>query len=217
MRTRRSVSVWAGWSCQRSPSCWRRPAASLTRESERSSRRSECTCRRGVPRRGRQGSRRRRPQHRKDVLDEGHAAGHPLVVAATAVAVRTVQAGAREALEKPAKERLVAHVHAQGDLGLLPVATERPLADQDADDDTAVKGADGFHRPQSRKPGGCCFTVEKNVKRAVSFSRAATRRAGGAARLPRCAWSRHRAREGTRAQTVARTPASGEAGRRGPR
>ena len=80
-------------------------------------------------------------EHRQDVLDERRPARHPLVVAAAAVPVGPVQARARKALDQPAKQRLVADVHAQGDLRLLAVAPERPLADQDADETAPVECA----------------------------------------------------------------------------
>jgi hypothetical protein len=49
-------------------------------------------------------------------------------------------------------------------LRLLAVAAEGALADQNTDHDSPLEGAQFLHRQQFGSGGGCCFTVQKNVK-----------------------------------------------------
>ena len=56
-----------------------------------------------------------------------------------------VQPGLREALHQPAEQRLVAHVQPHGDLGLLAVAAERRLADQDPDEQAVLELGERRH------------------------------------------------------------------------
>jgi hypothetical protein len=79
---------------------------------------------------------------REHVLDQGAAAGHPLVVGTAAVVVRPVDLGPWEALGQPAEQRLVARVHAQRHLRLPSVAAEAALADEHADEDAPVQLAE---------------------------------------------------------------------------
>jgi hypothetical protein len=68
-----------------------------------------------------------------------------LEVRATTVVVWAVQARLRKSLHKPAKQRLVADVHPQRHLWLLAIAAERPLADQETDDNTAFELRERTH------------------------------------------------------------------------
>jgi hypothetical protein len=54
------------------------------------------------------------------------------------VVVRAVQARTGEAALEPTDQRLVANVHPQRYLGLLPVTTEVALSDEDAGDEPAL-------------------------------------------------------------------------------
>ena len=96
--------------------------------------------------------------------------------------VGPVQPGLGEALHQPAEQRLVAHVHPQRHLGLLAVAAERALADQQPDEQPAVE-------VRELRPATACYSGrvvsphEKNVKRRASWrlrgrrsSRAGSRR-----------------------------------------
>jgi len=62
------------------------------------------------------------------------------------VAVGSVQAGARKALDQPLEQRGVPGVHAQRDLRLAPVAAERTLADEDPHQYAPVIVAEIGHR-----------------------------------------------------------------------
>jgi len=53
--------------------------------------------------------------------------------------VRAVQSRRRKPGQKPVEQRFVADVHPQRDLGLLPVTTERALANQQAGDDASLE------------------------------------------------------------------------------
>ena len=75
----------------------------------------------------------------EDVPHQSGAASHPLVVGAAAVVIKAVQTRLKEALYKPSKQGLVPRVHPQRHLGLLAVAAERALADQEADDHAALE------------------------------------------------------------------------------
>ena len=77
--------------------------------------------------------------------------------------VGAVEARAGKARLQPAEQRLVADVHAQRDLRLLPVAAEVALADQDAHDEAPLDVAQ-LRLRRVRSPRDC-FTVMKNVKR----------------------------------------------------
>jgi hypothetical protein len=76
------------------------------------------------------------------------------------VVVWPVKPTLREALDQPSEQRLVAGVHPKGHLRLLPVPSERPLSDQEANEDAALEVADGH----AAVLAVCCFTVKKNVK-----------------------------------------------------
>ena len=65
--------------------------------------------------------------------------------------VGAIQAGRRKAPDQPAKQRLVADVHAKRDLGLLTVAAKRALADQQADHYAALERSQWAHNR--------CFTA----------------------------------------------------------
>ena len=82
----------------------------------------------------------------QNLVDQRHAAGHPLEVGPPAVVVRTVEAAVREALGQPAQERLVPDMHAECDLGLLTVTTKRALTDQQSDHHAAFEGRQLSHR-----------------------------------------------------------------------
>ena len=60
--------------------------------------------------------------------------------------VGPVQPRSGEAVDEPSKQGLVADVHAQRHLRLLAVAAERPLADQQADDHSALELGELAHR-----------------------------------------------------------------------
>jgi len=53
--------------------------------------------------------------------------------------VRAVQSRRRKPGQKPVEQRFVADVHPQRDLWLLPVTTERALANQQAGDDASLE------------------------------------------------------------------------------
>jgi hypothetical protein len=72
-------------------------------------------------------------EDREDVLRERRPAGHPLIVGAPAVRIWAVEARAWEARYEPPKEGLVACMHPKGDMRLLAIATEMPLAEEDSD------------------------------------------------------------------------------------
>jgi hypothetical protein len=57
---------------------------------------------------------------------------------ASSVVVRTVEARAREAALEPTEQRLVANVHPERDLGVLSVAAEMALTDEDASEEAAL-------------------------------------------------------------------------------
>src|SRR5437588_1526378 len=85
--------------------------------------------------------------------------------------VWAVQAARGESLHQPSEQRLVTYVHAEGHLRLLAIAAERPFADQQSDDDAALKLRQTAHThfPIDRSHALCtatpgCFTVKKNVK-----------------------------------------------------
>lgn len=82
-------------------------------------------------------------QHRFDdwqhILDEGWAARHPLVVRAPAVRVWAVEATAGKPRGQPTKQSLMTSMHPKRYLRVLAVATEVPLADEDASDYAAVE------------------------------------------------------------------------------
>jgi hypothetical protein len=77
--------------------------------------------------------------------------------------IRAIQTRAREPVDEPAKQWLVADVHAQNDVRLPSVASECPFADEHADQDSAIKLIEW--RGHRRFLTACCFTVKKNVKR----------------------------------------------------
>src|SRR5205807_9804421 len=96
-----------------------------------------------------------------DVPNEHRATRHPLVVGPPPMVVRAIEPGFRKAIDQPPEDRLVPNVHAERDLGLLPVASERPLAHYQADKDPPVvvrkrrhaKGSTPilFHRREKRE------------------------------------------------------------------
>jgi hypothetical protein len=77
--------------------------------------------------------------------------------------IRAIQAGTWEQSLKPPEDRLVSDVQLEGDLWLLPVPAEVPLANQQARDEPPLDiGELVFLR---RFHAHHCFTGEKNVKR----------------------------------------------------
>lgn len=70
-------------------------------------------------------------EHGQHIFDQSRTARHPLVVAAASMPVGSVQATPGKALHEPAKQGLVAHVHAQRYLGLLAVTAKGSLANED--------------------------------------------------------------------------------------
>ncbi|MHB1808359.1 MAG: hypothetical protein ACYCU0_03585 [Solirubrobacteraceae bacterium] len=76
---------------------------------------------------------------REDFLDERVAARHPLIIGASAVRVRPIEARAWKSSVKPAKERLVSGVHSQRYLGVASVAAEMALSDQYPRNDATVQ------------------------------------------------------------------------------
>src|SRR5205814_6165778 len=83
---------------------------------------------------------------RKHVLRQDGPASHPLIVVAPRVAVGTIEAGSREDILQPAEDRLVADVHAKRYLGVLTVAPEVSLADEQAGDEPALEVGQGSLR-----------------------------------------------------------------------
>src|ERR1700722_14328712 len=76
---------------------------------------------------------------RQNILGEGCAPSHPLIVRPTPMVVRTIKTRAwKEGLE-PVKHRLVACVHTQSYLRLLPVSAKVSLTDQQPRDETPLK------------------------------------------------------------------------------
>jgi hypothetical protein len=68
----------------------------------------------------------------QDLFAKVRTARHPLEVMPSAVDVRAIDLAAREGLLDPAKERLVAHVHAQCHVRLTAVAPKVALAYEEA-------------------------------------------------------------------------------------
>jgi len=86
---------------------------------------------------------RQRPlYHGQDVLHERSPTDHPLVIGASPMAVRTIEACAGKESLQPEKQRLVTCMHPQRDVRLLAVAAKVSLADQYANEDTALKIGD---------------------------------------------------------------------------
>ena len=83
--------------------------------------------------------------------------------------VGAVQASFREALHQPVEQGLVAGVHPERDLRLLPVAAERTLANEQSDDHASIEIRELrhewcstwpvvrklFHRRKKRETGTC--------------------------------------------------------------
>lgn len=80
-------------------------------------------------------------QKRQHIMHKRGAPRHPLKVGAPAVGVGPIQPRRREPFLEPAEECLMADVHAQRDVRLTAIATERALADQDAHDDAPLEVA----------------------------------------------------------------------------
>ena len=59
--------------------------------------------------------------------------------------IRAIEARSRKTLHKPIEQRLVTHVHPERHLGLLAVASKRPLPDQQTDDDAALEVGEFAH------------------------------------------------------------------------
>ena len=66
--------------------------------------------------------------------------------------IRPVQPRLGEALHQPAEQRLVAHVHPHGHLGLFSVAAEGGLTDHQPDEEAAVEVRELRHEQN-------CFTA----------------------------------------------------------
>jgi hypothetical protein len=66
----------------------------------------------------------------QNIFCQRGATGHPLEVGTLVVVVGPIQAGTREKPLQPTEDRLMPDVHLEGDLRLLAVSTEVPLADE---------------------------------------------------------------------------------------
>jgi len=76
---------------------------------------------------------------------------HPLIVASTAMVVRTIEFPAGKGAFDPAKKGLVVGVHTEGDLRLPTIPAEVSFADQDSDQEADIYVATLFHRQVSRE------------------------------------------------------------------
>ena len=90
-------------------------------------------------------------EDRHQVLRQCGSPRHPLEVVTFAVVVRAVEARSRNPGMQPAEQRLVADVHAKGDLRLPAIAAEVALADQDPDDQALV----AREEVEREAPGQC--------------------------------------------------------------
>jgi len=86
-----------------------------------------------------------------DLFAKEATAGHPLVVIATAVVVRTVEPGFGKNRLQPQKELLVALVHSQRDLRLSAITAKMGFADEQAKQESLTERVDlwasGLGRP----------------------------------------------------------------------
>jgi hypothetical protein len=73
-----------------------------------------------------------RQDERYQPMAKSVAPHHPLVVFATRVPVRSIEAASGHSPQEPAKELFVTGVHAQRDVRLASVAAKMPFADQQA-------------------------------------------------------------------------------------
>jgi hypothetical protein len=107
---------------------------------------------------------------RHQAIAQEFAARHPLEVVAAAVVVGAVQPALGELRLQPPEQLLVAHVHAQRDLGLPAVASEVPLTRQQAEQvaDGEVAGGRRLHDRRLALP---CFTVKFHVEPSRSGAR----------------------------------------------
>ncbi len=89
-----------------------------------------------------------RVEEREQVMDQDRPASHPLVVIAAAVVVGPIQTRSRKALLEPSEQGFVADMHAQRDLGLAAVTSERALADKQANDHPPLEFGEFDHAAQ---------------------------------------------------------------------
>jgi hypothetical protein len=72
-------------------------------------------------------------------VDERRASGHPLVIRPAPVVIWAIQSRLRKPSHQPPENGFVADVHTQRDLGLLAVAAEGALPDQQPGHDAALE------------------------------------------------------------------------------
>ena len=114
-------------------------------------------------------------EHGQHVLHQRPPACHPLEEHAVTVLVGAVELRAREPLDEPAQQPLVAHVHLQRHLRLAAVAAEGAFGDQEAGDDALCRARSAPRRAGGASAAGSPGTSRGATRQPYVFHRAVER------------------------------------------